>query len=89
MPKVRSSPRLTDWYRAFAFASLRHVHPHPLHPSPALSALQLPAAQEQFTAYPADLIPETEADAESLGVTILDGEIPVGYFVLSVGAQRD
>ncbi|MHA0034864.1 GNAT family N-acetyltransferase [Deinococcus sp. PESE-13] len=55
----------------------------------ALSALQLPTGQEQFTAYPIDLIPETQADPDSLGVTILDSETPVGYFVLSVGAQRD
>ena len=55
----------------------------------ALSTLQLPPEQEAFTAYPADLIPETEADPDSLGVSILDGEDVVGYFVLSVGAQRD
>ena len=55
----------------------------------ALSALQLPPQQEQFTAYPADLVPETEADPDSLGVSILDGEDVVGYFVLSAGAQRD
>ena len=55
----------------------------------ALSSLQLPPQQEAFTAYPADLIQETEADPDSLGVSILDGEDVVGYFVLSVGAQRD
>ncbi|WP_189643111.1 GNAT family N-acetyltransferase [Deinococcus piscis] len=55
----------------------------------ALSALQLPPAQESFTAYPADLIPAAEADPDSLGVSILDGEDVVGYFVLSAGAQRD
>lgn len=53
----------------------------------ALSTLQLPPQQEGFTAYPADLIPEAEADPDSLGVSILDGEEVVGYFVLSVGAQ--
>lgn len=55
----------------------------------ALSTLQLPPQQEGFTAYPADLIPEAEADPDSLGVTILEGETPVGYFVLSAGAQLD
>lgn len=60
----------------------------------ALSALQVPAGQEKFTAYPAELIAQTAADPDSLGVTILadiglDGETPVDYFVLSVGAQRD
>ena len=44
----------------------------------ALSTLQLPPQQEGFTAYPADLIPEAEADPDSLGVTILEGETPVG-----------
>ena len=55
----------------------------------ALSNLQLPPQQEGFTAYPADLIPATEADPDSLGVSILDGEEVVGYFVLSRGAQSD
>ena len=55
----------------------------------ALSTLQLPPQQEGFTAYPADLIPEAEADPDSLGVSILDGEDVVGYFVLSRGAQSD
>lgn len=55
----------------------------------ALSTLRLPPQQEGFTAYPADLIPVTEADPDSLGVSILDGEDVVGYFVLSRGAQSD
>lgn len=55
----------------------------------ALSGLQLPPQQEGFTAYPADLIPATEADPDSLGVSILDGEDVVGYFVLSSGEHSD
>lgn len=59
----------------------------------ALRALRLSPGQEQFTSPPARLIPETETDPDSLGVTVLhggsgDGDV-VGYFVLSTGSQRD
>ena len=63
--------------------------PYSPHHFAALSQLHLPQEQERFTAYPAALIPATEADSNSLGVTICEGSDVVGYFVLSAGQQRD
>lgn len=55
----------------------------------ALEHLQLPAEQAEFTALPRDLLPAVLADPDSLAVTILEDEVPVGLFALSVGENRD
>lgn len=55
----------------------------------ALSNLQLPADQEAFTALPELLLPDVLADPDSLAVTILEDDLPIGLFALSIGKNRD
>lgn len=55
----------------------------------ALEALTLPPEQEQFKALPGELLPGVLGDPDCLPVTILQGGVPVGLFVLSVGRNRD
>ena len=55
----------------------------------ALEGLQLAPGQAEFTAHPADLLPEVSGQPRRLPVTILADDEPVGLFVLSVGEHRD
>lgn len=54
-----------------------------------LKDLQLAPEQAEFTALPSQLLPMLEGNPERLGVTILENEVPVGLFALSVGEHRD
>lgn len=54
-----------------------------------LKDLQLAPEQVEFTALPSQLLPMLEGNPERLGVTILENEVPVGLFALSVGEHRD
>lgn len=55
----------------------------------ALENLQLPAEQAEFTDLPVNVLPGVLADPDSLAVTILEDDVPVGLFALSVGQHRD
>ncbi|GAA5503663.1 hypothetical protein Dxin01_03422 [Deinococcus xinjiangensis] len=54
-----------------------------------LKDLQLAPEQAEFTALPSQLLPMLEGNPERLGVTILENDVPVGLFALSVGEHRD
>ncbi|WP_353543632.1 GNAT family N-acetyltransferase [Deinococcus xinjiangensis] len=51
--------------------------------------MQLAPEQAEFTALPSQLLPMLEGNPERLGVTILENDVPVGLFALSVGEHRD
>ncbi|MFF2017518.1 GNAT family N-acetyltransferase [Paenibacillus sp. NPDC058177] len=51
----------------------------------ALFRFYLPEEQEQFTGMPADTLEEAIVDENRTAVVILEGERPVGFFILHVG----
>ncbi|MFE4710781.1 nucleotidyltransferase family protein [Paenibacillus sp. NPDC056722] len=51
----------------------------------ALFRFYLPEEQEQFTGMPADTLEEALADENRMAVVILEGERPVGFFILHGG----
>lgn len=65
------------------------LEPYSLLHFESLQALQLAPEQAEFTALPSELLPMLAGDPERLGVTILENDVPVGLFALSVGEHRD
>ena len=57
---------------------------------PALAAYQLTGEQAEFSRPPSDWLSGNIAfSAAQLAVTILRGDVPIGFFVLDSGAGRD
>jgi ribosomal protein S18 acetylase RimI-like enzyme len=56
---------------------------------PTLLRFDLPAEQQVFTSTPVQVLARITGDAERQPVTILDGAVPVGFFLLCVGSHRD
>lgn len=56
---------------------------------PHLLAFELPEEQQVFTSSPVQVLARVKGDANRQPVTILDGDVPVGFLLLCVGEHRD
>ncbi|KJV10791.1 hypothetical protein VZ95_02645 [Elstera litoralis] len=56
---------------------------------PTLLTLTLPEDQQVFTSTPVQVLARITGDPNRKPVTILDGETPIGLFLLCVGEHRD